>query len=99
MPAAPPVAHATRGYLVTFAALAVLTAAEIGVVYVPGIGRAALIAGLILLGVAKAALVLLIFMHLRDETRGVRWGVIAPCVFPVIYALALIAEAAWRSTP
>ncbi|HEY0714968.1 MAG TPA: cytochrome C oxidase subunit IV family protein [Polyangia bacterium] len=87
---------ATRGYLVAFGALAVLTAAEVGVVYVPGIGQGLLVSALILLAIAKAALVLLVFMHLRGETTGLRWSVIVPCVFPAIYGAVLIAEAAWR---
>ena len=53
-----------------FGLLTVLTVAEIGVVYVPGIARGLLIAALVLLAVAKAALVLLYFMHLRGETPG-----------------------------
>jgi caa(3)-type oxidase subunit IV len=92
-------AASNRAYFVTFGALAVLTAAEVGIVYVPGIGRGLLISALILLAMAKAALVLMVFMHLRGEPRGVRLGVIVPCIFPAIFAVVLIAEAAWRGGP
>jgi caa(3)-type oxidase subunit IV len=92
-PAAAP-SHAP--YFVTFAALAVLTVAEIGVVYVPGIARALLIVALVLLALAKAGLVLLVFMHLGREERGLKLGVLAPFLLPALYAVVLIAEAMWR---
>ncbi len=88
--------HSRKPYLVVFAILVLLTVAELGVVYVPGISRGMLIAALILLAVAKAGLVLLYFMHLTSETRFVKWSVLAPFVLPAGYAFALIAEAAWR---
>lgn len=87
---------ARRSYFATFAALAILTLAEIGVIYVPGIGHGLLVAALVSLALAKAALVLLVFMHLGSETRAVRAGVLFPFLLPAIYAIALIAEAAWR---
>jgi caa(3)-type oxidase subunit IV len=74
----------------------VLTALELGVVYVPGIGRGLLISALVLLAVAKAALVLMRFMHLGHETRGLKLTVIVPFALPALYAVVLIAEAAWR---
>ena len=83
-------------YLQVFALLTVLTAAEIGVVYVPGIARGLLIAALVLLALAKAALVLLFFMHLRDESRGLRLTVLIPFALPAVFAAVLMAEAAWR---
>ena len=61
-------------YLRTFAALGVLTAAEIGAVFVPGIARPLLVAALVLLALAKAGLVLLVFMHLGREARALRGG-------------------------
>jgi len=85
-----------RGYLVVFLALVALTGAELGLVYVPGIARAALIAGLILLAVAKAALVLLFFMHLAGERRALKLTVILPFLLPAAFALVLIGDAAWR---
>jgi caa(3)-type oxidase subunit IV len=88
-----------RPYLVAFAALALLTAAELGVVYVPGIGRALLIAALVLLAVAKAGLVLMVFMHLGRESAAWRRSVIGALLLPAVLAFALMADAAWRLQP
>jgi len=40
--------------------------------------------------------VALFFMHLKWETRVLRATVVVPLSLPVIYALILISEAAWR---
>ena len=88
-----------RGYLLVFGALVALTAAELGVVYVPGIARQALIAALVLLAVAKAALVLLFFMHLAGERRALQLTVLVPFVLPALFAAALIGDATWRLLP
>jgi cytochrome c oxidase subunit 4 len=90
-------AHVSRKeYWIIFAALAVLTGLEVGVVYVPGIGKKLLVAGLILLALAKAALVALFYMHLKHETRILKLTVFIPLSTPAIYATVLIMEAAWR---
>ena len=83
-------------YLITFAALTVLTVAEIGVLYVPGINRSLLITALVLLALAKAGLVLVVFMHLGHERGGLKLGVLTPFLLPALYAATLIAEAMWR---
>jgi cytochrome c oxidase subunit IV len=88
--------HDHAAYYKAFGALTVLTVAEIGVIYVPGIGRAALIAALILLALAKAGLVLLVFMHLGRELRGLKLGVLLPFLLPALFAATLIADAIWR---
>jgi cytochrome c oxidase subunit 4 len=85
-----------RGYLRVFLTLLALTLAELGLVYVPGIARGALVAGLVLLALAKAALVLLFFMHLSGETRTLKLTVILPFLIPAILALALMGDAVWR---
>ncbi len=66
----PPRQPRRRSYLRVFAVLALLTVAEIAVVYVPGIARGLLITALTLLALAKAALVLLYFMHLSARDPG-----------------------------
>jgi cytochrome c oxidase subunit IV len=86
-----------RGYLAVFALLAVLTAAEIAVVYVPGIAHGPLVAALVLLALAKAALVLFYFMHLGAESRGLQLTVLTPFALPALFAAVLIAEATWRA--
>jgi caa(3)-type oxidase subunit IV len=85
-----------KGYLNVFLALVLLTAAELGLVHVPGIAHNGLVAGLVLLAVAKAALVLLFFMHLAGETRALKLTVILPFLLPAIYAVALVGDAIWR---
>jgi caa(3)-type oxidase subunit IV len=87
---------ARRGYLNVFVALVVLTIAELGLVYVPGVARGSLIAGLVLLALAKAALVLLFFMHLAGETRALKLTVLLPFLLPAGYALVLVGDAVWR---
>jgi cytochrome c oxidase subunit 4 len=85
-------------YLRVFAILTVLTVAEIAVVYVPGVARGLLIVALTLLALAKAALVLLYFMHLRHESRGLRLTVLVPFALPAVFAAVLMAEAVWRGS-
>ena len=89
-------ASSHRLYYATFAALALLTVAEVGVVYVPGIARSLLIAALVLLAVAKAGLVLMVFMHLSHERRALKLSIIVPFLLPAIYAAVLIGDAMWR---
>ena len=85
-----------KSVIPVFLVLVMLTGAEIGVVYAPGIARSALVSALVLLAVGKAALVLLSFMHLGRESRGLKLTVLAPLALPAVYALVLIADAAWR---
>lgn len=85
-----------RMYWIIFVWLAVLTALEVGVVYVPGIAKGLLVSALLLLAVTKAALVALFYMHLHDETRWLRLTVAIPMAVPAFYAFVLIAEAIWR---
>ena len=90
-------AHINRKeYFFVFIALTVLTAIEVGIVFVPGISNAAMIAALVGLAVAKALCVAWYFMHLNHETRYMRLSVLIPMSIPAVYALVLIAEAGWR---
>lgn len=85
-----------KEYWAIFALLFVLTILEIGVAKMPGITHGLKLSALVLLAVAKAALVGLFFMHLKHETRVLRLTVVIPLVMPAIYALVLITEGAWR---
>jgi len=85
-----------REYWIIFAWLFVLTALEVGVVYVPGISKAMLVTALIGLAVVKAALVGWFYMHLKGETNSLRLTVAIPMAIPAFYAAVLVAEAAWR---
>jgi caa(3)-type oxidase subunit IV len=89
--------HVSRKeYWVIFGALTVLTGLEVGIVYIPGIARGLMISALILLALAKAGLVGFFYMHLKHETKIMRWGIIIPLATPGVYAFVLMAEAAWR---
>jgi caa(3)-type oxidase subunit IV len=90
-------AHVNRKeYFTIFIALAVLTALEVGIVYVPGIPTTSLVTALVALALTKAGAVGLFFMHLRHETKILRWSVAIPMATPMIYALVLVGEAGWR---
>jgi cytochrome c oxidase subunit 4 len=89
-------AHSRKPYIVVFLILVLLTVAEVGVVYVPGIGKVALVSALILLAVAKAGLVLVYFMHLGSETLGLKLTVLLPFILPAAYAFVLMGDAVWR---
>jgi cytochrome c oxidase subunit 4 len=93
-------AHATRKqYLGIFIALTVLTGLELALVSVPGIAKGAMIFGLIFLAVTKAVLVALFFMHLKWESKVMRWMVALPLCTPAVYACVLIADAISRRIP
>lgn len=87
-----------KQYLLVFTLLAALTALELGVTKL-GLGRTTLIWLLVALAASKAAFVLLFYMHLKQETRGLRLSVAIPLALPGLYALVLIAEAGWRLLP
>jgi caa(3)-type oxidase subunit IV len=94
--AAPAHTSKRKQYMMVFIALIVLTALELGVVYMH-IGRVALITALIGLALAKAAAVAMYFMHLKEEARFLKLTVGVPLlVFPPLYAFVLIAEALVR---
>ena len=88
-----------KQYWVIFVVLAVLTALEVGVVYVPGISKASLITALILLAVVKAAIVAFYYMHLNHDTVIMKWSIALPLSMPAVYAVVLIGDAAWRMLP
>jgi caa(3)-type oxidase subunit IV len=85
-----------KEYWFIFGMLSLLTALEVGVVYVPGIGKGLLISALTIMAVAKAGLVGFFFMHLNHETTVLRRSVFIAMGIPFFYALVLIAEALWR---
>jgi len=85
-----------KQYAVIFVILGLLTALELGVVKMPGIGKSLMFLALVGLAVTKAAIVGLYYMHLKDETKVLKLTVAIPMATPAFYALVLIAEAAWR---
>ncbi|MHC4923769.1 MAG: cytochrome C oxidase subunit IV family protein [Planctomycetota bacterium] len=71
--------------------LAVLTLAEVGVVYLP-LSKMA-IAGLLILGaVWKAALVAMHFMHLKVEKKFILWMLLISSVLAAIFVLGLVPD-------
>ena len=87
-----------KEYMVIFLVLAVLTAIEVAVAQIPGIGKGLLTLALVSLAVTKAAFVGLFYMHLKHETRILKVSIAIPLAMPAVYALVLIADAAWRLT-
>ena len=87
----PAAAHKHPPYMGIFLVLAVLTAVELGVAFLPW-PKLTLI--LILLGLAvwKALLVALYYMHLRFEPNRLRILAIAPLPLAVILVVAVIQE-------
>jgi caa(3)-type oxidase subunit IV len=84
-----------RQYLIIFFVLFLLTVLEVAVTYVQG-HRTEVVVVLFALAAVKAACVALFFMHLKWETRVLKATVVVPLALPVLYALVLITEAAWR---
>jgi caa(3)-type oxidase subunit IV len=80
-----------RRYLQVFAWLAVLTAVEIAVIYLP-IPRLAIGVMLVVLAATKAALVGLFFMHLAFETRTLAYIALTPAALCVLLIFALLPD-------
>jgi cytochrome c oxidase subunit 4 len=78
-------------YMGVFLGLAVLTAVELGVAFLPW-SKITLIVILLFLAVWKALMVALYFMHLRYETRRLRILAISPLPLAVILVVAVIQE-------
>ena len=80
-----------RRYLQVFAWLAVLTAAEIGVIYMP-ISRLVIGLMLVVLAGTKAALVALFYMHLAFEKRTLTYIALTPAVLCVFLLFMLLPD-------
>jgi cytochrome c oxidase subunit 4 len=90
-PSSAPVKHAHPNYIGIFIGLAVLTALELTVAFLPWSKRT-LILMLIGLAVWKALLVALYFMHLRFERGRLRLLAIAPLPFCLIFVTTVLME-------
>jgi caa(3)-type oxidase subunit IV len=91
--------HANRKqYMQVFAGLAALTALEVAAVYLH-LEKKTLIAILVLMAVTKAGIVGMFYMHLKAETKTLKYSVAIPMTLPALYAFVLIAEGAWRRLP
>ncbi len=79
------IAHEERRYFQIFGLLAVLTALEIGVIYMP-IPHFVIATCLVIMAATKASLVALYYMHLASERSTLTWIALTPailCVFLV----------------
>jgi cytochrome c oxidase subunit 4 len=88
------VKHSHPNYIAIWVALAVLTAIELGVAFLPW-SKTTLILLLLGLAVWKALLVALYFMHLRFEPNRLRILALAPLPLAVILVTAVITEYFW----
>ena len=84
-------AHEQRRYLQVFLWLAILTALEIGVIYMP-ISTLAIGLMLVVLAGTKAALVALFYMHLSVEKRTLTYIALTPAVLCVLLVFALLPD-------
>ncbi len=85
-----------KEYWVIFVALLLLTVLEVGVAQIPGISKPLMRISLVAMALAKAGLVAMFYMHLKHETKVMRLTVAIPLATPMLYAVILISEAAWR---
>ncbi len=85
-------AHEQRRYLQVFAWLAILTALEVGVIYVPGLPTLAVGLVLVVLAGTKATLVALFYMHLALEKRTLTYIALTPAVLCVLLVFALLPD-------
>lgn len=86
--------HAHPNYIGIFVFLAVLTAFELGVAFLPW-PKILLILLLVFLAIWKAVLVALYYMHLRYEPTRLRLLAIAPLPLAVILVIAVTREFRW----
>jgi cytochrome c oxidase subunit 4 len=56
------------------------------------------VAGFIILTLLKAAYIILVFMHLGDERKNIRYTILVPYVVFIVYATVLISiiEGGWQ---
>jgi cytochrome c oxidase subunit 4 len=83
--------HKEPNYMAVFYTLAVLTAAEIGVIYVP-IPKLAIGICLVLMALAKAVLVALYFMHLKFEKRTLGVIALTPLLICTLLIISLLPD-------
>jgi cytochrome c oxidase subunit 4 len=82
------IAHEERRYFQIFALLAVLTALEIGVIYMP-IPHTVIAICLVIMAATKASLVALYYMHLVNEVKTLTWIALTPAILCIWLLLML----------
>jgi cytochrome c oxidase subunit 4 len=86
----------TKTYMIIFGALAVLTAIEVGITYIP-MPKVAMIIILIAFALFKAGLVAVYFMHLKYDAKFLK--VIAYSPLAVASILILMLSLEWAFQP
>ena len=84
-----------KEYLIIFVILAVLTAIEIWVAEIPGISKFGKGSSLTLLAVGKAFIVAYYYMHLKEETKWLKFIAAVP-IMAGVYATVLCLEAIYK---
>ena len=84
-------AHKHPNYMMIFWWLAILTAVELGVVFMP-LSKVTIAVLLCALALAKAALVAAYFMHLRFETKTLTWIAVTPLVIAILLIFILMPD-------
>jgi cytochrome c oxidase subunit 4 len=85
------IAHEKRRYIQVFVWLTILTALELGVIYLP-LSKLAIGGMLVLLAATKAALVAAFYMHLANETRTLTWIAMTPAILCVLLVFSLLPD-------
>ena len=89
---APGEGHATvQTYIRVAVVLGILTAIEIGALYVPGLPNHVLVTLLLVFSVLKFALVVAFFMHLRYDNKLLTALFVGPLAIAAVIILALMA--------
>ena len=89
IPRPQPAHPTTRTYLMVGLVLAIVTAVEVGVVYVQSL-KGVILPILFTLSAAKFATVAGFFMHLRFDNKFLTWGFAAGLFLAVVFGLALM---------
>jgi cytochrome c oxidase subunit 4 len=86
--------HKESNYMGVFWALLILTLAEVGVFYL-NLPRLVMVISLVVMALAKAALVAAYFMHLRFEKRTLALIVISPLLLSALLIIGLTPDASY----
>ena len=82
--------HANRpNYLLVFVGLALLTAIEVGITYLPGLPHSLVIIALLAFMLFKVVLVAMFYMHLRIDSKWFSYLFLIPLPFVVLIVGAL----------
>lgn len=84
-----------KEYMIIFVILAVLTGIEIWVAEIPGISKFGKGSSLTLLAVGKAFIVAYYYMHLKEETKWMKFIAAVP-IMAGVYATVLCLEAIYK---